>query len=206
MGTTYETMLVAADFAAVTNAVSATGRAAIVVPAAAERVTVLTRGGMRPLAEAVSAQLRCPVLTSFVFDSDFIECFVYQDGRRVHRYVSEQEMMVQWFEDDDGVFKPEIDGTVYPADHPIPKGPLGADAVPFAAFAIGVPDLDNIDAALRGAIEPGGERRVMAEQQHWAIMEALKLPVEQLALDQDHDDVDPSKLPTAAFIAGHGHA
>ena len=40
-------------------------------------------------------------------------------------------MAVEMFEDDDGDFKPMIDGVVYPADHPIPTGPLGDDATRF---------------------------------------------------------------------------
>jgi hypothetical protein len=205
MGTSYETMLVAADLPAVVDAVSATGRSAILMPVADERIAVIPReksngvAELPSLATAISTQLGRPVLTSLVFDSDVIECVVYQDGQPVHRYLSDQDMTVEMFEDDDGEFKPVIDGVVYPADHPIPTGPLGDDATRFLPFVVGTPDLDRLGAALRGEVDREERHPLMAERQHRAIMEALGLPAEPLTVAYRH--VDLGDFPTAIVLS-----
>jgi hypothetical protein len=134
-----------------------------------------------------------------VFDSDVVQCVVYQDGNAVHRYVSDQAMTVEMFEDDDGEFKPMIDGVVYPTDHVLPEGPLGADADAFVSFAMEPPDLDRIGAALRGEIDLGGAPRLMAERQHRAIIAALGLPPESLT--RGYRNVDPANFPDAVVLA-----
>jgi hypothetical protein len=175
MGTSYETLLVAAAFTATVEAARNTPGAAVVVPVATDRVAVIPRensygvADLPPLAVTLSATLCRPVLAMYVFDSDVVQCVVYQDGNAVHRYVSDQAMTVEWFEDDDGEFKPVIDGVVYPQNHVIPEGPLGADADAFVSFAVEPPDLDRIGAALRGEIDLGDAPRLMAERQHWEI-------------------------------------
>jgi hypothetical protein len=205
MGTSYETMLVAAEFKATVRAVRDTPSAAVVVPVAAERVAVVPReksygvADLHPLAATLSARLRRPVLAMYVFDSDVVQCVVYQNGDAVHRYVSDQAMTVEWFEDDDGEFKPMIDGVVYPPDHVIPKGPLGADADAFVPFAVEPPDLDRIGAALRGEIELGDAPYLMAEQQHWEIMAALGLSPESLTIGHRH--VNPADFHDAVVVA-----
>nr|BFE64287.1 hypothetical protein GCM10020063_088130 [Dactylosporangium thailandense] len=186
MGTSYETVLVAAEFDDVVGVVRATGRAALVVPVVAGRVAVIPReeewGGalLKPIALPVSQVLHCSVLTFEVFDSDVVTCRVYEDGRPTHRYVSELEMIVEWFEDSDGEFKARLDGEVLPTDQ-LPKGPLGADAAAFAPFAVGAADLGAIDAALRNVDGSG-----FAEEQHAAILRALGLPVEALTIAFRH--------------------
>ncbi|WP_433612042.1 hypothetical protein ACQP2P_00120 [Dactylosporangium sp. CA-139114] len=186
MGTSYETVLVAAEFDDVVGVVRATGRAALVVPVVAGRVAVIPReedwGGalLKPVALPVSQMLHCPVLTCEVFDSDVVLCSVYEDGRPTHRYVSELEMIVEWFEDSDGEFKARLDGKVLPPDQ-LPKGALGADAAAFAPFAVGDADLGAIDAALRNV-----DGSSSAEEQHEAILRALGLPVEALTVAFRH--------------------
>jgi hypothetical protein len=205
VGTSYETMLAVGDLPAVVDAVTAIGRSAIVVPVADERVAVIPReksngvAELPSLAAAISTRLGRPVLTSLVFDSDLIECFVYQDGQPVHRYLSDQDMMVEMFEDDDGKFKPMIDGVVYPADHQIPTGPLGDDATRFLPFVVGAPDLDRLGAALRGDIDLEGQHPFMAERQHRAIMEALGLPAAPLTIAYRH--LDLGDFPTAIVVS-----
>jgi hypothetical protein len=194
---------VAAGFEAVAEAVVGTGYAAIVVPVADERVAVVPRetpyGGadLEPLALALSQRLRCPVLASWVFDSDVVWCDVYRDGERVHGYVSRQEMTAEWFEDRDGTFKLRFDGKVYPADHPVPEGPRGHDPAAFTCFAVGVADVDRIAAALRGDIRTEGS--LLAEDQHWAIMAALGLPPRPLTIAYRH--ADATEFPGAVDVA-----
>jgi hypothetical protein len=146
----------------------------------------------------LSGRLGRPVLTSLVFDSDLVECLVYQHGQPVHRYLSDQEMTVEMFEDDDGQFKPMIDGVVYPADHPIPTDPLGDDATEFLPFVAGTLDLDRLGAALRGDKNLEGRPYFMAEHQHQAIMEALGLPAAPLTVAYRHMDL--RDFPTAVIV------
>ncbi|MEV0564883.1 hypothetical protein [Dactylosporangium sp. NPDC050588] len=204
MGTSYETILVAADLDAVVRAVTATGAEAVVVPVADRRVAVVPREGdydvadVRPVAAAVSGQLRCPVLVSEVSDSDLVVCLVYRDGHRVHRYVSKVQMAVEWFEDDDGRFRAELDGEVLPDGAPVPQGPAGADPAAFAVFAADVADPDRIGVALRGEADP--EDLVFAERHHESIMRSLGLPTAALTVGYRHLAVD--RFPGAMRITG----
>ena len=201
MGTSYETLLVAAAFDAVVDAVAATGPTAIVVPLAEERVAVLPReriyvAEVEPLAVALSGQLRCPALTSVVFDSNVVFCDVYRDGEWVHGYVSRREMTAEWFEDVDGTFKLRFEGNVYPADWSVPEGPQGDDPAAFVGFAVGPPDLDRIGAALRGDGPTDG--KLWAEEQHRAIIEALGLPPGPCTVAYRHTEV--GDLPGAVEV------
>ncbi|MFF5225263.1 hypothetical protein [Dactylosporangium sp. NPDC000521] len=149
---------------------------------------------LRPIAVAVSRLLGCAVLTSVVFDSDLVECWVYRDGERVHRYMSEVGAAVEWFEDDDGEFKASFDGVVIADGEPVPQRPLGVDAAAFTSFVDGTPDTEQIEAALRGA-----EDRLPAELQHRVIIESLGLPPEALTLGARH--VDLRRFPAAHVCA-----
>ncbi|MEU9826266.1 hypothetical protein [Micromonospora chersina] len=198
MGTSYETILVTAEFVAVVEAVNETGRSALIVPVAKDRVAVIPRedafgvAELPPIAALVSRRLSCPVLTSVVFDSDVVQCCVFQDGGEVHRYVSDLAMAVEWFEDDDGQFKPRLDGKVLAPDQ-LPEGPLGDDAAAFAPFSVGAPNLDGIAAALRNA---DGDR--FAEEQHVAIMTSLGLPPDALTVGFRH--VRQGRFPSAVLV------
>jgi hypothetical protein len=202
MGTSYETMLVAAEFTAVVEAVAAAGYAAIVVPVVEDRVAVVPRGDkygvadLRPIAVAVSGWLHCPVRTTDVFDSDAVICGVYHDGRRTHRYVSEVGMLVETFEDDDGEFRSRFDGRIIPDGEPFPCGALGADATAFAPFAVGAADLDRIRAALLASRDEHGH--VPAEWHHRTIMESLGLP--PAALTEGHGGLNPKQFPGAVEV------
>ncbi|GAB3854324.1 hypothetical protein ACFPIJ_61110 [Dactylosporangium cerinum] len=202
MGTSYETILVAAGFAAVVEAVTAGGLPAVVIPIVEDRVAVLPHtdrygvAEVRPIAVAVSERLRCPVLTSMVFDSDVITCWVYHDGRPTHRYVSDLAMIIEPFEDDDGVFRSQLDGRVIPDGEPLPSGPLGADPTAFTPFAVGAPDLDRIVAALLGSRDRDGH--VWAEWQHQAIIESLGLP--PAALAEGYGGFSPRQFPDAVDV------
>ncbi|MEV4278881.1 hypothetical protein [Actinoplanes xinjiangensis] len=206
MGTSYQTILVAAEFAATVQAVQGTGARAIVVPVAAERVAVIPEEGdwdvadLGPLAEDLSAALSRPVLATYVVDSDFVDCHVYRGGAPVHRYVSDQSMLVEWFEGDDGVIRPGIGGVAFPPGHALPEGALGADADAFAPFATAEPDLARIGAALRGQVAPDRDRirRQFAEAQHTAIIAALGLPPQALTVAYRH--TDPAYFPGAVLV------
>jgi hypothetical protein len=205
VGTSYETLLVAAEFEATLAAVRETSRAALVVPVAASRVAVVPRenasgvANLHSLAVRLSATLHRPVLATYVFDSDVVQCVVYRDGASVHRYVSDQAMLVQWFEDDDGQFKPMIDGVVYPADHVLPSGALGAEPDAFVPFAVQPADPDRIGAALRGEVDHSDLPFLMAERQHREILAALGLPTAPLADGYRH--LDPTDFPDAVVVA-----
>lgn len=186
-------------FTAVVQAVTDTARTALIVPVADSRVAVIPRedalgvAHLRSIAGPVSTQLNCPVLTSVVFDSDVVQCQVFQDGSHAHRYVSNLAMIVEWFEDDDGQFKPRLDGKVLPPDQ-LPEGPLGDDAAAFAPFSAGTPNLDSVAAALRNV--DGYE---FAEDQHAAIMRSLGLPPDALTVAFRH--IRPDQFPSAVLVA-----
>jgi len=90
-----------------------------------------------------------------------------------------------------------FDGQVYPADHPIPKGPRGHDPAAFACFDVATADLDRIGAALRGEVPTDGA--VWAEEQHRAIIEALGLPPGPLTVAYRH--TDPAMFAGAVKVA-----
>ncbi|MCU7727325.1 hypothetical protein ODJ79_26645 [Actinoplanes sp. KI2] len=201
MGSTYETLLVAADFDATVDALRHAGVTAVVVPLADERVAVVPKEGdwdtapVRSIGANLSLRLGCPTLAMCVFDSDLVRCYVIRDGETVHTYISDAEMLVEAFEDEDGQFHPMIDNVVYPVDFKIPAGPIGDDPAAFAPFAAGPPDLDAVGAALR---DEGVAPYMMAEVQHWAIIEALGLPPEALTTAYRH--CDPADFPAAVVL------
>jgi hypothetical protein len=204
MGSTYETFLVAAALDATVNALRAAGITAVVVPLATERVAVIPDEGDRDSApvqsigEDLSLRLGRAALAMYVFDSHLIHCYVIHDGETVHTYVSDAEMLVEWFEDDDGEFRPRIGNVVYPVGFEFPKGPIGDDPAVFAPFAAGPLDLVTVGAALRGENAEGDASRWRAEQQHWAIIEALGLPPRALTTAYRH--CDPASFPAAVVL------
>ncbi len=201
MGSTYETLLVAADFDATVDALCDAGVVAVVVPLADKRVAVLPEEGewdtapVRSIGAELSVSLGCPALAMYVFDSDLVRCYVIRDGETVHTYISDAAMLVEWTEDDDGQFCPMIGDVVHPADFEIPQGPIGDDPAAFAPFAAGPPDLDAIGAALR---DEGDHAYVMAEVQHWEIVKALGLPPQ--ALTEGYRHCNPADYPEAIVL------
>jgi len=174
MGTSYETVLVVAEPSAVKAALTAGGVEARVASAGAGRTAVVPKEDRRGIAHApeLAASLNgagLPALSHWVFDSDVIVVRAYQGGQLVHEYVSNQEMLVDWFMDDDGAMRFRLGGVEYPADAPYPTGPDGADPAVLAPYGVGDVDLDRLGAALRG-----GEDQ-MAERQHVRILEAMNL-------------------------------
>jgi hypothetical protein len=204
MGSTYETLLVAADLDATVDALRNAGITAVVVPLADERVAVLPEEGerdsapVRSIGADLSVRLGRPTLAMYVFDSDLVRCYVISDGETVHTYISDAEMLVEMFEDDDGRFHPMIDNVVYPVDFEIPEGPIGDDPAAFAPFAAGPPDLDAVGTALRGVNDEDDAPYLMAEDQHWAIIEALGLPPQALTTAYRH--CDPAGFPAAVVL------
>ncbi|MET7403789.1 hypothetical protein ABZS66_61000 [Dactylosporangium sp. NPDC005572] len=170
MGTTYETILVAAPLDAVEAAIWAAGRDATVRQIAGERILVDTEDRPRGLAMDITERTGRPAFTTFVFDSDVVECRMYAGGARVHRYVSDIGMLVETFEDEDGVFRSVLDGRVL-ADGESPSGPIGADPLWFMPFAIGEVDPEDVRAALLARKE-----YTFAEEHHDAILNSLGLP------------------------------
>ncbi|GGN49524.1 hypothetical protein FHR83_009138 [Actinoplanes campanulatus] len=198
MGTTYETLLVAADFDATLDALCDLGVVGFVVPLTENRVAVLPPPGENSdtapvdrIGAELSVALNCMTLAMYVFDSDLVSCYVIRDGEKIHSYFSHTDMLVEWYEEN-GEMVAELDGVVYPADHEFPKGPRGDDPEVFAPFAVGPPDLDAIAAALR---DQGSYAFTMAEDQHYEILEALGLPTG--ALTTSYWGFFPDKHPGA---------
>jgi hypothetical protein len=204
MGSTYETLLVAAGLDATVDALRNAGVTAVVVPLADERVAVIPDEGDRDSAPVLSIgadlsmRLGRPTLAAYVFDSVLVRCYVIREGMTAHTYISHREMLVEMFEDDDGEFRLRIDGVVYPADFEVPHGPTGDDPAAFAAFATGPLDLDAVGSALRGEIDGRKVPHLTGEDQHRAIIEALGLPTRALSTAYRHCDL--ADFPTAVIL------
>ncbi|MEV0128561.1 hypothetical protein AB0H83_08840 [Dactylosporangium sp. NPDC050688] len=171
--------MVVGDLADVVSALTGLGADAWVVPAAAGRVAVLPREDAYDRADAdglarlLSATLRTRVLSSTVIDSDAVFMAVYRDGDRIHEYVSERAVLVDWFIGDNGAPGFRLGGVEYPADAEYPTGPGGADPGVFAPLGVGPVDLDRLGVTLRG--EFGTDGKVFAEFQHRLIVKAMNL-------------------------------
>jgi hypothetical protein len=189
MGTTYQTLLVVGELPQVRSAVAAAGGDGLVMPVGVGRTAVILREGEWGWADVdgIAARLGLPVLTHVVLDSDAVILTEYREGKRLHEYVSDQAVLVDWFVDDDGATKFRVGGVEYPEDAPSPKGPSGADPAVLAPFGTGNVDLERLGACLRGELGLGPF--VMAEWQHRMILEALNL--------------DPRCLMTAFRHAAH---
>ncbi|WP_144126240.1 hypothetical protein [Catellatospora sichuanensis] len=187
MGTSYQNLLLIGEMAPLEKVVAMAATDGWLLPAGPGRVALLPREGDLDVADVaapakrLSAALGTPVLTNEVIDSDAVIMTVYQDGRAVHRYVSDEAMLVDWFIDDDGRAMFRIGEVEYPADAAHPTGPSGADPQVFAPFGVGAVDRERLAAVLRG--ETGDAERLRAEEQHRLILEVLHL--------------DPSALTTA---------
>lgn len=204
MGSSYETLLVAADLDATVDALRDAGVTAVVVPLTEERVAVLPDEGDRDSAPVVSigadlsVRLGRPTLATYVFDSVLVRCHVIHEGMATHTYTSHAEMLVEMFEDEDGQFHPMIDDVVYPVDFEIPQGPIGDDPAAFSPFAGGRPDLNAVGDALRAEIDGRKAPHLTGEDQHRAIVEALGLPSQALSTAYRH--CDPADFPGAVVL------
>jgi hypothetical protein len=173
---------------------------ALLAPAGEGRVAVLPFEGDHSVAdsdgvaELISARLGLDAVSNVVHDSDVVLLNVYRGGRRVHRYVSDQSMLVDWFIDDDGEGRFRLGGVEQPVGTPYPTGPLGADPAVFAPFGIPPVDLDLLAAALTGSDEDDWP---FAEEQHRAILRALNLQPNTLAIAYRH--TTRFDLPNAVY-------
>jgi hypothetical protein len=205
MGTSYESLLLVADLEDVQLAVAAAGATGLVMSAGAGRTAVIVREGpwdtaqVDALARRLATAHGWAALTSSVYDSDAVILRAYEDGGVVREFVSDQAVLVDWFIDDDGQTKFRFAGFVYPADAPSPSGPLGADPLVFAPFGVGDVDLERLGACLRGEYA-AGEKLVLAEEQHWAILEALNLDPRGLTVAFRHVDSGQIHLPGAVRV------
>lgn len=150
MGSSYQTVLIAADLPTVRDALPDAG---FLLPAARGRTAFMPKEGdydyadPMVLAERISVALRVPAVANDVYDSDVVTMTAFRDGRVVHRYES--------------------------ADPDSDRGPVGTDARGLAPFGAGRVDLDRLGMALRG--EFSGTGRVFAEFQHRLIVKAMNL-------------------------------
>lgn len=208
MGTSYQNLMVVGDLADVVGALTDLGADAWALPAASGRVAVLPREDAYGYADAdglagsVSAKLRTTAMSNVVFDSDVVFVNIYRNGNLVHEYVSEREMLVDWFIDENDEPGFRLGGVEYPADAEYPKGPGGADPQLFAPLGVGTTDLDRLGATLRGDF--GTDARVFAEFQHRLIITALNL--DPAGLTTAFRWARPEDLPGAVRVKPADHA
>jgi hypothetical protein len=200
MGTSYEGLLAVADLGEVREALVRSGGHGLLASVAAARTALVpteTYGGVADIestAEDISRECRCGVLAHGVYDSDVLTLWVYRDGTRVHRYVSEAGALGEVFEDRDGLMKVKVDGVVYAESDPArPSGPIGADPREFLPFAFGRAGVDQVAAALTGD-GYGGD----AEGRHCAFLRALNL--DSVLLREAYDHLDPSEVEGAVRV------
>jgi hypothetical protein len=183
VGTSYETVLVVADLPRVRAALEARKVDAWLMPAGADRTAVIPREGEYSyadpcrLAKTLSADLHTAALSNEVFDSDVVTLTAFRDGEQVHRFVSAQEIGLEWIVDDSGpatVVGFVLDGIEYSLDTvEAPSGPSGAEPEPLAAFGVGTVDRARLGAVLRGEFPE--DERLFAEDWHAMILEAMNL-------------------------------
>jgi hypothetical protein len=111
----------------------------------------------------------------------------------VHEYISDQEVLVDWFIDDDGESRFRIGDVEYPATAPTPSGPVGADQDVLAPFGIGVIDQARLGAVLRRELRDQ-EEDLFAERHHRSILEAMNL--DPAGLTTAFRWIGPGDLPT----------
>lgn len=200
MGTSYEGLLAVADLEEVRGAAIRTGLHALLGRLAAARTALVpteTYGGVadiESIAEELSRECGCGVLAHGVYDSDVLTLWVYRDGERVHRYVSEVGALGEVYEDHDGLMKVELDGVVYLESDPgRPSGPVGADPEAFLPFASGGADAEAITAALASG-GYGGD----AEGRHRALLRALNL--DSALLREAYEFLGPDEVGGAVLV------
>jgi hypothetical protein len=207
VGTSYQTLLVVAEKAEACSALAELGVEAWVVPAGAGRIAVVPREGAHSyadvdqLAYSLTARTRGEALTNVVFDSDVVMMNVYRNGSCVHEYVSRQEILVDWFIDEDGTSKFRIGGVEYPASAPTPSGPSGADPDVLAAFGVEPIDRVRFGAVLRGELSDRHEQ-LFAERHHRSILEAMNL--DPTGLTTAFRWTEPEDLPGAVGVRSAG--
>ena len=171
MGTSYQTLLVAATLGPVCDALAVAGVDAIALPAAPNRTAVIPREGALDfadpgdLAERIGAGTGWATLANVVEDSDWLQLEAYREGRFVHRYRS---------------------------DRPTPD-----DADRLAPFGAGEVDTTRLGRALRGEFDGTGP--VYAEFQHRLILNALHL--DPRGLTTAYRWADTGDLPGAVRVA-----
>ena len=200
MAKSYEGLLAVADLDDVREALGQAETHGLIARIAAARTAVVpteTYGGAADIestAEEISGICRCEVLAHRVYDSDVLTMYVYRDGLRVHRYVSEIGALGEVFEDHDGVMKIEVDGVVYRESDPArPKGPIGADPQAFLPFAFGEARSEAITAALASDGYAGN-----AEGRHRDFLRALEL--DSVLLREAYDHLDASEVIGAIYV------
>lgn len=165
MGTSYETVVVAASIGSARASVEADQVEALLVPVGPDRTAVLPReddhssADSDGVAKALSADLKVDALSQVVFDSDIVILGLYRGGERVFRYVSDPAMLASL--DDKPVPPPSAD----------PAGDAATAAAALAPLGVGPVDLARLAATLR----TDRDGFVMAEAWHEEILTALNL-------------------------------
>ncbi|WP_091672672.1 hypothetical protein [Micromonospora auratinigra] len=173
MGSSYQTVLVAAELAEVRAGVAESGQPCVIVPVAAGRWAVVPeqRDGYAEtdeLARLVSRAASAVAASFVVFDSDVIVAVLYRGGRSYHDYLSDQAYLMEMWDDDDNEYLVDLLGRPYPPGAEPPTGAHGADADAFAPLGVAPVDRVALAAALAGPY-------AMAEEQHHAMLHALRV-------------------------------
>ncbi|GAA0954567.1 hypothetical protein [Virgisporangium aurantiacum] len=165
MGTSYQTVVVAASIESVRCALEADQVEALLVPAGPDRTAVLPSEGDHDfvdpgsVAEALSADLKVDALAQVVFDSDLIFLDLYRGGERIFEYVSDPAM------------RASLDGEPAPPPSADPAGDAAFAAAALAPLGVGQVDLAMLAATLR----TDQDGWVFAEAWHAEILTVLNL-------------------------------
>jgi hypothetical protein len=165
LGTSYETVVVAASIEAARCSLEADQVEALLVPAGPDRTAVVPSRGDRAfvdpdrIAKDLSADLEVDALSQVVFDSDLIILDLYRGGERVFEFVSNPAMRASL--DDEPPPPPSTD----------PAGDAATAAAALAPLGVGPVDLATLTATLR----TDQDGWVFAEVWHAEILTALNL-------------------------------
>ncbi|MFF9059800.1 hypothetical protein ACIRPQ_17995 [Streptomyces sp. NPDC101213] len=129
------------------------------------------------VAGRLSKVLGAPTVGTYVFDSDVVVMFVFEDGALRLDYDSCPGYFDEQETDENGNPPTPVDDFVFPA-------PEGVDPDAFLPLAAGPVDRAALESALRGVpLDPddGDEGRyVLAEAQHYDVMACLRLDASRL--------------------------
>lgn len=180
MGSSYQTVLATGDLVAIRAAVAVSAQEAVIIPVGNRRWAVVPAqedgyAEVDDLAELLSLAEGSVAAAFDVLDSDVIVAKLYRNGECYHEYLSEQGYLTEMWDDDDNEFMVDMLGRSYPPEVTPPSGPLGADPAAFAPLGVEPIDRTDLGEALSGP-------EVMAEVQHHAILHALNIDPDPLAM------------------------
>jgi len=206
MGTSYQTLLVAAALPAVVAELAAAGITGAALQAGPDRTAVLPReddfgyADTERMGRWISRRFGHPTLGNVLIDSDVVVLCAFRAGEQIHQYVSEQSMLVDWFMDDQDRSRFRIGDVDQPEDAVPPTGPLGTDPDALAPFGVGEVDRERLRAALEGDVDRTLRAALDGEDPDWlrSALDATPIWAElQHRLILEALNLDPAGLTTA---------